>query len=344
MKEFTKTVEVGKMVDGRFYVRTDDKLRDLADSISAIGLRTPPTLTPIKTRKGYFEIVRGHRRIHACRKNHIHKIPRCRIITGEPIEIAREALLDILESHYGPLEEARAYQGWVETLGLPAKELAKTISRNETHISRRRALLNLDKPVLSMLNAGRINVSLAEMFPAFPEGLQFDLAKKISTMPFKLAEKYLQEYRGEVKAAEEEQRTPLMPEAWVPRGAPMAELGPSLSHEETETARKFTPIIGQHMLGTDATTPQDDSEPRTLTIGGIVLVDITRQVRAILKPLQISPTQTKCQHCNKKTPLDIHEFDFSIVRDDLAKLRSILLQSSERLADMTGKNEAEAVQ
>jgi ParB/RepB/Spo0J family partition protein len=338
MKEIYKTVELRKIVDGRFYVRSDDKLRELAASIKAIGLRRPPTLTLSETRKGYFEIVSGHRRVHACRKDGIRKIPNCRIIIGESLEIAREALVEnLLESHYGPLEEARTYQIWTEKLGLPAKDLAKTINKNETHISRRRSLLNLDKQVLSMLNKGTINVSHAELLPPFPKESQLDLARKVAPMPFKLAEKYLREYRSELNAAEEEKQNPLIPEDWIPKGPSMSELGPSLSKEETAVARNFTPPIGQDMLPKDATRSQDD--PPTFTIGGIMLVNITRHIRPILKNLQISPTKTKCQHCNEETPLDIHGLDFSVVRDDLPELRSTLLRSVEKLVEIQRKKE-----
>jgi ParB/RepB/Spo0J family partition protein len=345
MKEFYKTVELPKITDGRFYVRSDDKLRELAASIKAIGLRRPPTLTPSKTRKGYFEIVSGHRRVHACRKDGIHKITRCRIIIGEPVEIAREALIEnLLESHYGALEEARTYQIWTEKLGLPAKDLAKTINKNETHISRRLSLLSLDRQVLSMLDKGGINVSHAELLPSFPKEGQFDLARKVALMPFKLAEKYLREYRGELKAAEEEKRNPPMPEAWIPKGPSMSELGPSLSKEETVIARNFTPPIGQDMLAKDATRSQNDSDPRTFTVGGITLVNITRQVRLILKHLQVSPTKTKCEHCNEENSLDIQELDFSVVLDDIPKLSATLLRSSESLSEITEKNEVGATQ
>jgi ParB family chromosome partitioning protein len=345
MKESYKTVKLRKIIDGRFYVRSDDKLRELAASIKAIGLRRPPTLTPSKTRKGYFEIVSGHRRVHACRKNGIRKITHCRIIIGESLEIAREALIEnLLESHYGPLEEARTYQIWTEKLGLPAKDLARTINKNETHISRRRSLLNLDKQVLSMLNKGGLNVSHAELLPSFPKESQFDLARKVALMSFKLAEKYLREYRGELKAAEEEKRNPLMPEDWIPKGPSMNELGPSLSKEETAVARNYTPLIGQDMLGKDETATKDDSEPRKLIIGEMTLISITKHIRPILKQLQVSPTKTKCQHCNEENALDIHELDFSIVLDDIPKLSATLLQSSERLADITATKEAEAVQ
>lgn len=345
MKEFYKTVELRKIIDGRFYVRSDDKLRELAASIKAIGLRRPPTLTPSKTRKSYFEIVSGHRRVHACRKDGIRKITRCRIIIGEPLEIAREALVEnLLESHYGPLEEARTYQIWTEKLGLPAKDLAKTINKNETHISRRRSLLNLDKQVLSMLNKGTINVSHAELLPSFPKETQFDLARKVALMPFKLAEKYLREYRGELNAAEEEKRNPPMPEDWIPKGPSMSELGPSLSKEETAVARTLTPLIGQDMLAKDAAAAQDESEQRKLIVGGITLVNITSYVRLILRHLQVSPTKTKCQHCNEENALDIHDLNFSVVLDDIPKLSAALLRSSESLAEITEKKEVEVTQ
>ncbi len=350
MKEIYKTVEVRKMLDGPFYVRRNTpeevkKSRELEASIASIGLRRPPTLTPSKKRKGYFDIIAGHRRTHACRRIRIRKIPRCRIILGELVELAREALVEnLLESHYGPLEEARTYKAWIQDLDLSVKDLAKTINKNDTHISRRLSLLTLEKQTLSMLDKGVIRVSHAELLPAFPKEMQFPLAKKVASMPFKLAEKYLREYRGELKALEEEKREPIMPEEWVPKGPSMSELGPPLSQEETAVARDLTPSIGLGMLAKDAARPQADSEPRTFTIGGITLVNITRQVRLILKHLQVSPTKIKCQRCHEEKPLDIYEFDFSVVRDDLPKLGAALLQSSERLAEFAGKQEAEAVQ
>ena len=63
-----------KPFDGHpFYVKDDGDMEQLTESIRSQGVLTPLVVRPLGT--GEYEVISGHRRLHACKKAGIEMIP-----------------------------------------------------------------------------------------------------------------------------------------------------------------------------------------------------------------------------------------------------------------------------
>ena len=59
--------------DNPFQVRDDEGMKLLVQSIQDYGVMTPVVVRPVT--EGGYEVISGHRRLHACRRAGIEKIP-----------------------------------------------------------------------------------------------------------------------------------------------------------------------------------------------------------------------------------------------------------------------------
>ena len=140
-----KEIKVSECVafqDNPFQVKDDEGMELLVQSIREFGVMTPVVVRPVK--EGGYEIISGHRRLHACRRVGIEMIPALvrdmerdsAVIFMVDSNIQREDIL--------PSEKAKAYrmkydalkhQGkkaggrTIEEMGEDAGESAKTIQR-----------------------------------------------------------------------------------------------------------------------------------------------------------------------------------------------------------------------
>ena len=111
-----------RLQDNPFQVRDDEGMELLVQSIKEFGVMTPVVVRPVK--EGGYEIVSGHRRIHACRRAGIEEIPALvrdmerdsAVIFMVDSNIQREGLL--------PSERAFAYKMKVEALRHQGKGLS----------------------------------------------------------------------------------------------------------------------------------------------------------------------------------------------------------------------------
>ena len=91
-----------------FQVRDDGEMDLLIQSIQENGVLTPIVVRPLKE-KGY-EIISGHRRVHACKRAGIEKIPALirdmerdsAVIFMVDSNIQREAILPSVKAFYPP--------------------------------------------------------------------------------------------------------------------------------------------------------------------------------------------------------------------------------------------------
>lgn len=117
-----KVSECAAFQDNPFQVRDDEGMELLVQSIKEFGVMTPVVVRPVK--EGGYEIVSGHRRIHACRRAGIEEIPALvrdmerdsAVIFMVDSNIQREGLL--------PSEKAFAYKMKVEALRHQGKGLS----------------------------------------------------------------------------------------------------------------------------------------------------------------------------------------------------------------------------
>jgi len=140
--EIVEAIPVKSIVTPRLPLRTElGDISSLANSIKKSGLLEPIIVRPLDTK---FEIVAGHRRFEACRKNRFHEIP---AIVKNLTD--KEAYVTSLEENLqretlDPMEEAASFKRYVEKYGYGSvTELAERIGKSEEYVSHRIMLLTL---------------------------------------------------------------------------------------------------------------------------------------------------------------------------------------------------------
>ena len=167
-----------------FKVRDDFDMELLIQSVLDYGVMFPIMVRPIVNRQ--YEIVSGHRRVHACEKAGIDKIPAFirpmsrdeAVIMMVDSNLQRESLL--------PSEKAFAYKLKMDALKRQGKRTdltsdrvgpkltATEISENDsaTQVKRYIRLTYLIKPLLDLVDEGRIALGPAVELSYLPEDAQ----------------------------------------------------------------------------------------------------------------------------------------------------------------------------
>ena len=166
--------------DNPFQIHEDAAMEMLTDSIRQNGVLMPIAVRPGKD--GRYEIISGHRRIHACKKLGIETVPALitqldrdsAVIFMVDSNLQRESLL--------PSEKAFAYKMKLDALKhqgrasdqLGQKSSVQTVadasSDSKTQVQRYIRLTNLEKPLLDLVDKGRIALTPAvELSYLLPE-------------------------------------------------------------------------------------------------------------------------------------------------------------------------------
>ncbi len=142
-------------------------LRDELDPVDglAISIGDKGVLQPLVVRPAAngFEVVSGNRRLRACRKLGLKKVP-CYVLGLDPKQAYEASLIENLQRRaLNPLEEARAFKRYVDDFGYGGvSELARRIGKSQPYVSRRLALLNLPKEAQEALVSRQITPGVAE--------------------------------------------------------------------------------------------------------------------------------------------------------------------------------------
>jgi len=137
-------------------------LDSLILSIKEKGLLQPIVVRPVESA---FEVIAGNRRLEACKKLGLKKIP-CYIVGLDDRQAYEVSLIEnIQRRNLNPIEEAKAFRTYVDEKGYGAiSELAIRIGKSEPYVSRRLALLELPDYIQEELIRRRITQSTAEEF------------------------------------------------------------------------------------------------------------------------------------------------------------------------------------
>lgn len=165
-----------------FKVRDDFAMELLVQSISDYGVIFPILVRPLAN--GTYETVSGHRRIHACKKAGVEMIP----AFIRPMD-REEAVICMVDSNLQregllPSEKAFAYKMKVDALAHQGKTsvqvgqkssrglVAADVGESETQIQRYIRLTYLIKPLLDLVDEGRIALSPAVELSYLSEAAQ----------------------------------------------------------------------------------------------------------------------------------------------------------------------------
>jgi ParB family chromosome partitioning protein len=151
-----------------FKVADNEEMDQLVESIMAQGVLTPLVVRSLEN--GEYEVISGHRRLHACKRAGIESVPA--VITEMDRDAAAIALVDsnLHREHILPSEKAFAYklkmdalkhQG--QTCGQVGHKSRDTLSEGESgrQVQRYIRLTNLIPGILQMVDDGRIALTPA---------------------------------------------------------------------------------------------------------------------------------------------------------------------------------------
>ena len=158
-----------KPFDGHpFYVKDDDDMEQLTESIRQQGVLNPIMVRPLNT--GEYEVISGHRRLHACKKAGIEMIPA--FIYSMDRSEAVVAMVDsnLHRDKLLPSEKAFAYKMKMDAMkhqgqacGQVGHKSRDTISETESgrQIQRYIRLTNLIPAILQKVDSGEIALTPA---------------------------------------------------------------------------------------------------------------------------------------------------------------------------------------
>lgn len=172
-----------------YQVRDDEEMAHLVESIQSQGVLTP--LTVRKLEDGAFEVISGHRRLHACQVAGIQGIPA--IVVQMSREEAAVALVDsnLHREHILPSEKAFAYKMKMEALShqgtscqvgtkLRTDEvLGESAGESARQVQRYIRLTFLIPELLQLVDDGKIALTPAVELSYLPENAQAILLEEI---------------------------------------------------------------------------------------------------------------------------------------------------------------------
>ena len=176
-----------------FKVQDDEDMEQLTQSIQAQGILTPLVVRPLEN--GEFEVISGHRRLHACRKAGIKTVPA--LVYAIDRDAAAIALVDsnLHRERILPSEKAFAYKLKMDALSKQGKRTdltsdqvgpkltAATLSSDDSasQVKRYIRLTNLIPGILSMVDEGRISLTPAVELSYLTEAEQNDLLETMES-------------------------------------------------------------------------------------------------------------------------------------------------------------------
>ena len=180
----TATMPVASLQAGKYQPRTrmdEGALNELAESIRAQGLLQAILIRPIADGKNgvSHEIIAGERRFRAAQLAGLTEVP---VLVREVDDqgAAAMALIENMQREdLNPLEEAQGIQRLIDEFHFTHEQAAQSVGRSRSAVSNLLRLLNLAKPVQSMLMAGDIDMGHARALLAVDAATQITLANEV---------------------------------------------------------------------------------------------------------------------------------------------------------------------
>ena len=166
-----------------FQVKDDDEMEQLVWSILTQGMLTPIVARPLEN--GEYEVISGHRRLHACQKAGIATVPA--LIYSMDRDAAIIALVDsnLHREHLLPSEKAYAYKMKLEAMnhqGKTSGQVGQKWTRDEIaegesgrQVQRYIRLTELIPEILRMVDEGKIALTPAVELSYLTKQEQADL-------------------------------------------------------------------------------------------------------------------------------------------------------------------------
>ena len=185
--------------DHPYKVLDDDSMESLTQSILERGVLTPILVMRREHDPNAYDIIAGHRRVHAARKAGLTSVPAfiCNVSRDEAAIMVVDSNLH--RERILPSEKARAYKMWYDakkrTAGRPPKnasqletnirtdeEMAVEFGESRAQIQRYLRLNDLIPELLDLLDEDRIALSVGVELSYLPEELQYIVLGQIEEL------------------------------------------------------------------------------------------------------------------------------------------------------------------
>ena len=176
-----------------FKVQDDEDMEQLTQSIQSQGVLTPLVIRPLEN--GEYEVISGHRRLHACKKAGIQTVPA--LVYAIDRDAAAIALVDsnLHRERILPSEKAFAYKLKMDALSKQGKRTdltsdqvgpkltAATLSSDDSasQVKRYIRLTNLNPGILEKVDEGKIALTPAVELSYLREVEQKDLLETMES-------------------------------------------------------------------------------------------------------------------------------------------------------------------
>jgi len=174
------TLPVESLVPGKYQPRTQmdgEALAELAESIKLQGLMQPILARGIAG--GRFEIIAGERRWRASQLAGLTRVSV--LVRDVPDETALKMALieNIQRENLNPLEEAQGIHRLIQEFSMTHQTAAEAVGRSRVAVTNLLRLLNLAKPVQSLLMNGELDMGHARALLALTHTKQVDSAHEV---------------------------------------------------------------------------------------------------------------------------------------------------------------------
>lgn len=180
----TTTLPIAQLQAGRYQPRTrmdEGALNELAASIREQGVMQPILVRPAGQRNGAdtYEIIAGERRFRAAQLAGLTDMPVLVKEVDDQTAAAMALIENIQREDLNPLEEAQGIHRLITDFGFTHEQAATAVGRSRSAVSNLLRLLNLAKPVQTMLMAGDIDMGHARALLASDNAMQITLASQV---------------------------------------------------------------------------------------------------------------------------------------------------------------------
>ncbi len=167
---------------GRYQPRRsfdEDRLRELADSITAQGMVQPIVVRPVGDRQ--YEIIAGERRWRAAQIAGLADVPVVIYEVDDQSAIAMALIENIQRDDLNPLEEAGALHRLLNEFELTHQQVAQAVGKSRTTVTNLIRLLDLNPEVKEMVERGEMEMGHARALLALQGTAQTAAATKVAT-------------------------------------------------------------------------------------------------------------------------------------------------------------------
>ncbi len=178
------TLHVSHMQAGKYQprIRMDEgALAELAASIKVQGLMQPILVRPVGQQNGHtrYEIIAGERRYRASQMAGLQEVPVLVKDVDDQAAAAMALIENIQREDLNPLEEAQGIHRLITDFSFTHEQAAQSVGRSRSAVSNLLRLLNLARPVQTMLMAGDIDMGHARALLAVDAANQIQLANLV---------------------------------------------------------------------------------------------------------------------------------------------------------------------